>query len=55
VGLALVVVISVIAFRWLVSLSVKYMDANPPLLPKPLPRPGERAGTTGAGTTGAGS
>jgi amino acid transporter len=37
-GLVIVVAISVIAFRWLVRLSVKYMAPPnpPPLLPKPL-------------------
>jgi amino acid transporter len=40
VGLAAVVVISLIAFRWLVGLSASYMGEdpdNPPLLPEPLP------------------
>lgn len=37
-GLAIVAVISVTAFRWLVRLSVRYMAPPnpPPLLPKPL-------------------
>jgi amino acid transporter len=41
-GLAMVAAISVIVFRWLVRLSVRYMTPPnpPPLLPKPLlPRP----------------
>jgi hypothetical protein len=38
-GLALIVAASVITFRWLVRLSAAYMAANPPVLPKPLPRP----------------
>ena len=50
VGLAVVVAISVIAFRWLVRLSLRYMDANPPLLPKPLPSPGPPGRATGAGS-----
>jgi amino acid transporter len=51
VGLAVVVAISVIAFRWLVRLSVKYMAPPnpPPLLPKPLARPVKPA-ATGAGS-----
>ena len=42
-GLAVVVAISVIAFRWLVRLSVKYMALPnpPPLLPKPLTQSGQ--------------
>ncbi len=43
VGLAAVVVISLIAFRWLVGLSASYMGEdpdNPPLLPEPLPPAG---------------
>jgi len=51
VGLAVVVAISVIAFRWLVRLSVKYMALPnpPPLLPKPLAQPVKPDGATGAG------
>jgi amino acid transporter len=48
VGLALIVATSVIAFRWLVRLSTAYMATNPPLLPKPLPRPaGQRLHAVG--------
>lgn len=36
--LTVVSAISLIAFQWLVRLSVRYMEANPPLLPKPLAR-----------------
>jgi amino acid transporter len=43
-----VVAISLVAFRWLVRLSVRYMATNPPLLPKPLPR--LPAGDTATGT-----
>lgn len=50
VGLAVVVAISVVTFRWLVRLSVAYMAANPPLLPKPLPRPGDAGAVTGTGS-----
>ena len=52
VGLAVVVAISVIAFRWLVRLSVKYMAPPnpPPLLPKPLAQPVKPDGATGAGS-----
>lgn len=49
-GLAFVVAVSVIAFRWLVSLSVRYMDARPPLLPEPLPHPDGQRATTAAGS-----
>jgi hypothetical protein len=49
VGLAVVVAVSVIAFRLLVRLSVRYMATNPPLLPKPLPRPA--GGDTATGTS----
>jgi amino acid transporter len=50
-GLVIVVAISVIAFRWLVRLSVKYMAPPnpPPLLPKPLAQR-VRPGATGAGS-----
>ena len=52
VGLAVVVAISVIAFRWLVQLSVTYMGPPnpPPLLPKPLAPPVAPDGTTEAGS-----
>jgi amino acid transporter len=51
-GLAIVVAISLTAFRALVRLSVKYMAPPnpPPLLPKPLTRPVRADGTTGAGS-----
>jgi amino acid transporter len=51
-GLAIVAVISVTAFRWLVRLSVKYMAPPnpPPLLPKPLTRSVKPDGATGAGS-----
>jgi amino acid transporter len=49
-GLALVVTISLVAFHWLVRLSVMYMADNPPLLPRPLPRGGRQGGTTEAGS-----
>ena len=51
-GLAIVVAVSVIAFRWLVRLSVKYMAPPnpPPLLPKPLARPVKPDGATAAGS-----
>jgi hypothetical protein len=52
VGLAVVVAISVIAFRWLVQLSVKYMAPPnpPPLLPQPLAQPVKPDGATEAGS-----
>jgi hypothetical protein len=50
VGLAIVVAISVTAFRWLVRLSVEYMDANPPLLPRSLPAPDRPGPVTGPGS-----
>jgi amino acid transporter len=50
VGLAVVVAVSVIAFRLLVRLSVRYMATNPPLLPKPLPRPAGEDTATGTGS-----
>jgi amino acid transporter len=50
VGLAVVVGVSVIAFRLLVRLSVRYMATNPPLLPKPLPRPAGGDTATGTGS-----
>jgi amino acid transporter len=49
-GLAIVVAMSLAAFRWLVRLSVEYMDANPPLLPEPLPRPVAPDEATGEGS-----
>jgi hypothetical protein len=51
-GLAGVVAISLIAFRWLVRLSVTYMALpnQPPLLPKPLAQPVRPDGATGAGS-----
>jgi len=51
VGLGVVAVISLIAFRWMVGLSVEYMgedSENPPLLPKPFP--GLRGPDTGEHT-----
>jgi hypothetical protein len=51
-GLAIVAVISLTAFRWLVRLSVKYMAPPnpPPLLPKPLTQSAKPDGATGAGS-----
>jgi hypothetical protein len=49
-GLAVVVVVSFIAFRLLVRLSARYMATNPPLLPKPLPRPAGGETATGTGS-----
>jgi amino acid transporter len=49
-GLGLVVAASVITFRWLVRLSAAYMTENPPVLPKPLPRPARRGQAEGAVT-----
>jgi amino acid transporter len=52
-GLAVVVLISLIAFRWLVGLSASYMGEdpdNPPLLPEPLPAPARRHAATGTGS-----
>jgi amino acid transporter len=48
--LIVVIAAALIAYHWLVRLSVRYMDANPPLLPQPLPRfsPGETATETGS-------
>jgi amino acid transporter len=49
-GLAVVVAVSLIAFRLLVRLSARYLATNPPLLPKPRPRPAGAEAATGTGS-----